>query len=62
MHQVINTKQVAGAQHVEYFIESADDLANLPQEPSRICCLGSVAYTPQFDIYFMMSSGWEESS
>ena len=63
MHQVVNTKQAtAGSQYVEYFIESIDDLANLPQEPSNVCCIGSVAYTPQLDIFFMTSSGWEASS
>jgi len=62
-HQITNSRPVTGGQnYVEIFIESVDDLANLPQEPCKICCLGSVAYTKDFDIYSLTNNGWELSS
>ena len=61
-HQLVDSKQVTtGQQKATYFIESIADLDNLPQEPNEKCCLGSVAYTKTFDIYFLEITGWELS-
>jgi len=61
-HQLLKTSQVTlGQQYAEYFIESIDDLINLPQTPTPNCCLGSIAYTKEFDIYLLTSNGWELS-
>ena len=60
-HQLVNSRQNGGHQYVEFFIESVADLANLPQTPTINCCLGSVAYTKNFDIYILTENGWEAS-
>ena len=61
-YSVTNVKQVGGNRIVEVFLEDVSDLASLPQIPGENWGMGSVAYTSDFNIWFLTSNGWEASA
>ena len=60
--QVTESKPVAsGKNYCTIFIEDEAALGEIPQAINETMALGSVAYTKEFDIYFLTTQGWELS-
>jgi len=63
MYQLTKSEQItAGQRKAEYCIDSVSDLADLEQRPTSNVCMGSVAYTPSFDIFTLTANGWVDDN
>ena len=61
-YQITESKPVAAGRNLcTIFIEDVSDLGDIPRAISDDMAIGSVAYTKDFDIYFLTGSGWELS-
>ena len=58
-YQITESKQVShGKKLCQIYIDSLDALRNIPKAISDSFSVGSIAYTPVYDIYTLTSKGW----
>ena len=63
MYQITESKTIGVDRNLcTIFIENLSDLEDIPSQIKGTMSIGSVAYTPTFDIYTLTTSGWVDYS
>ena len=58
-NQIIKLERVASGKNLcTIYIDTLSDLASIPEPISKSFAIGSIAYTPAFDIYTLSGTGW----
>ena len=61
-YQITKSKRVSPDKRLcQIYIDSADELGSIPEAITNSFSVGSVAYTPTFDVYTLTGKGWADA-